>query len=358
MKIKWESAPITILENVFKYLGFRDRYHASQVCFQWYDAFYCPSLWSYLTIDGKVFTKKRKDMFMGPQKDVKHMFFESYLHCFGSKIRGIRFEPFDNYFNLYEFLFMISKYFDDFGTEAMPLLRSFEYAFFCIFDGNVTFGSGGRMLEVLVKTVRKLPSSVRRLELSNLFLSYYDSSMLLNSFCHLKHSLVVLNISNVTKDIRTASYTALLEMVNLERVSVSLLNISEPLIRALCCLPALREVCAIEDEFTQIFTLELMETQCPNELWAALTLTRCLTLEIHQDFSQPMLLLPKQCPFKRVTYRSKLRRLTIEDLMDLQKIFHATLREVYVETSYKTFCELYLPLQGFVSVPLLLQLEK
>lgn len=64
---KWCDLPDLLLENIFSYLGIREKYYASLVCRNWYRAFHLPLVWSRFTLEDNTLTRSRFNYYSGWQ---------------------------------------------------------------------------------------------------------------------------------------------------------------------------------------------------------------------------------------------------------------------------------------------------
>ncbi|KAF4521445.1 hypothetical protein B566_EDAN010602 [Ephemera danica] len=98
---RWDELPDLILERVFSYLSIRDRYNASQACRRWYEAFYLPYVWSTFVMGDSTLVRRKFNYYMG---------WQNCLATVGRNIKTLVFEPMYNFYNLYEFMVMLSYY--------------------------------------------------------------------------------------------------------------------------------------------------------------------------------------------------------------------------------------------------------
>ncbi|XP_037033542.1 uncharacterized protein LOC119072433 [Bradysia coprophila] len=207
----WCNLPDILLEQIFSHLSVKDRYYASLVCRNWYEAFYLPQVWSNFFVDDQTLTRAKFNYYSGWQYVLDHFRTQNCLNRIGTFIRGLDFRPLHSFNNLYQFMTLISWYMDqgrkNGGSNTVQIgdkINALNYLFPCNMaatndpEGIKLFGTGGQLLAALKRLLSNL-THLRTLKLIDLMLERYDAKHLLdevlNSCCLV---LKVLHLVNVT----------------------------------------------------------------------------------------------------------------------------------------------------------------
>ncbi|XP_022918109.1 uncharacterized protein [Onthophagus taurus] len=213
---KWCELPDLVLEQIFGYLTIRQRYYASLVCKNWYQAFHFPKVWSRFVLEDDTLTRGRFNYYSGWQYVLDHLRTSMCLSAVGKNIKHLTFEPMLNFYNLYEFINMISWYIEQSDKHtAMPeydgvgvKIRTLKFTFPCDMDmasrdeTEMTrlFGTGGRLLGALKRLMANL-SELKRLELIDLMLDSNEAQHLLDEVCVLRcltlKTLILINATRI-----------------------------------------------------------------------------------------------------------------------------------------------------------------
>ncbi|KAK3102902.1 hypothetical protein FSP39_014811 [Pinctada imbricata] len=127
----WADLPQILLEDILTMLDPRRRHVASQVCRAWYQAFYAPRVWETFVLKGRVLTRKKFNFFKGYQIELCPRKTQICLHRVGHLFKRIIVTPIHNFYNLFEFLRILSAYLGFFEDFPMPLLNTFHFTFAC-----------------------------------------------------------------------------------------------------------------------------------------------------------------------------------------------------------------------------------
>ncbi|XP_017777188.1 PREDICTED: F-box/LRR-repeat protein 21 [Nicrophorus vespilloides] len=213
---RWDELPDPILEQIFKYLTIRERYYASLVCRSWYEGFYLPYVWSEFVLGDSTLTRARFNYYQGWQYVLDHVRTQMCLTQVGPHFRKLTFEPMMNFFNLYEFMNMVSWYCEQNDNRLVNVkgvaakVRTLRFTFPCNmdsredFEGVTLFGTGGRLLGALKRLMSNLPK-LKRLELIDLMLDYKEAQHLLDGVCEAccltLDTLVLINATKMSHQI-------------------------------------------------------------------------------------------------------------------------------------------------------------
>ncbi|XP_017877267.1 uncharacterized protein LOC108623339 isoform X2 [Ceratina calcarata] len=190
----WDQTPDILLEEIFSYLTIRERYYASLVCRSWYRAFKLPRVWSTFTLGDNTLTRGKFNYHSGWQYVLDHMKTSTCLNKVGKNFRSLIFEPMLNFYNLYEFMNMISWYAERQGSDNTSVagvgtyMRRLKYTFPCNManrddaDNIRLFGTGGKLLEALKRLMRNF-HNLRCLELIDLMLDSKEALHLMDDMC-------------------------------------------------------------------------------------------------------------------------------------------------------------------------------
>ncbi|KAG7214068.1 hypothetical protein KM043_001433 [Ampulex compressa] len=190
----WDKVPDILLEEIFSYLTIRERYYASLVCKSWYRAFNLQNVWSTFTLEDTTLTRGKFNYYSGWQYVLDHMRTSTCLNKVGKNFRSLIFEPMLNFYNLYEFMNMVSWYTERQGSDNTSVagvgtyIRRLKFTFPCNManrddpDRVRLFGTGGKLLEALKRLMRNL-RNLRCLELIDLMLDSKEALHLMDDIC-------------------------------------------------------------------------------------------------------------------------------------------------------------------------------
>ncbi|XP_017756259.1 PREDICTED: uncharacterized protein LOC108548012 isoform X2 [Eufriesea mexicana] len=207
----WDQTPDMLLEEIFSYLTIRERYYASLVCKSWYRAFKLPKVWSTFTFEDTTLTRAKFNYHSGWQYVLDHMRTSTCLNKIGRNFRSLVFEPMLNFYNLYEFMNMVSWYTEKQGSDNTSVagvgtyIRRLKFTFPCNMTDSDNphsirlFGTGGKLLEALKRLMGNL-HNLRCLELIDLMLDSKDALNLMDDICaNCTQTLSKLVLINTTK---------------------------------------------------------------------------------------------------------------------------------------------------------------
>lgn len=208
----WNNLPDILLEEIFSYLTIRERYYASLVCRSWYHAFKLQRVWSVFALEDKTLTRGKFNYYSGWEYVLDHMRTSYCLNKVGRHFRTLIFQPMLNFYNLFEFMNMISWYTERQGADntSVPgvgtLIRRLKFTFPCNMQNRDdperirVFGTGGKLLEALKRLMANL-ENLRCLELIDLMLDNTEAMHLLDDVCsNCTEKLSKLVLINTTKN--------------------------------------------------------------------------------------------------------------------------------------------------------------
>ncbi|XP_014475367.1 PREDICTED: uncharacterized protein LOC106744832 isoform X1 [Dinoponera quadriceps] len=236
----WDQTPDILLEEIFSYLTIRERYYASLVCRSWYRAFKLRNVWSTFTLEDTTLTRGKFNYYSGWQYVLDHMRTSTCLNKVGRNFRSLIFEPMLNFYNLYEFMNMISWYAEQQGSDNTSVagvgtyIRRLKFTFPCNManrddpDRIRLFGTGGKLLEALKRLMRNL-QNLRCLELIDLMLDSKEALHLMDDICtNCTQTLSKLVLINTTRYVCPLLHVGV--FINLNVLVVSPQNLHEDII--------------------------------------------------------------------------------------------------------------------------------
>ncbi|XP_064625453.1 uncharacterized protein LOC135486532 [Lineus longissimus] len=231
MDAAWEDLPIIVLEEIFAMLSLRERFNASQVCKNWLDCFYSPRVWEKLEFQERSFTKKIFSVYQGLQYRFNHRKFQLSLGRIGAFIKKIVVHPVGDYYNLYEFMTVLDTYLTFFPDNPMPLLKTFDFTFYCENKGpagSFVYGTGGNIFRKLKVLISHMPY-LTNLKLQNVLLSLADAQNLLDDVLNnCGDTLKVLEMLNITSEMCPLFQVGMFR--NLRRLVISPQQLNEDLL--------------------------------------------------------------------------------------------------------------------------------
>ncbi|KAL1140335.1 hypothetical protein AAG570_000267 [Ranatra chinensis] len=238
----WDQLPDLIMEKVYGYLSMRERYYASMVCWSWYRAFYLPKAWEVFVFDETTLTRKRFNYYTGWQYILDHLRTQLCLSTVGEYFRILVFSPMTNFYNLYEFMNMISFYAEqqhlmgekctvkDIGRRVHTL----KYTFPCNMsprqeaDWGRLYGTGGKLLAAVKRLMSNL-CSLRHLELVDLMLDNFEALHLLDQVC-CDHCLTLQTLRLINPSKSPCQLLHVGVFINLQVLMISPQNLGEDLL--------------------------------------------------------------------------------------------------------------------------------
>ncbi|XP_063981305.1 uncharacterized protein LOC135164664 isoform X1 [Diachasmimorpha longicaudata] len=207
----WDQVPDIILEEIFSHLTTRERYYASLVCKSWYRAFKLPNVWAKFTLEDMTLTRGKYNYYSGWQYVLDHIRTSTCLNKVGRNFRSLTFEPMYNFYNLYEFMNMISWYIENQHSNDPSLagvgtqIRHLKFTFPCNMANSndpeqiKIFGTGGKLLEAVKRLAQNL-KCLRYLEFIDLMLDSREALYFLDEICtNCTETLRKLVLINATK---------------------------------------------------------------------------------------------------------------------------------------------------------------
>ncbi|KAK6180053.1 hypothetical protein SNE40_012271 [Patella caerulea] len=199
----WGSnLPQILLEDIFALLVPKHRHEASQVCRTWYQAFYAPRVWGTFVLMQTTLTKRRFNLYKGYQRELCPRKTQVCLHRVGSLFKKIIITPLSDFYNLYEFLRVLTAFLDCPEEYRMPLLHTFDFTFACEsrgMTGVIVHGTGGKILQIL-KSLLSNMHSLKHVKLNQLLLDAEEVQGLLEAIAlNCSESLLTLELLNCSK---------------------------------------------------------------------------------------------------------------------------------------------------------------
>ncbi|KYB25539.1 uncharacterized protein LOC658962 isoform X1 [Tribolium castaneum] len=240
---QWSELPDLLLEKIFSYLSIREKYYASLVCKSWYRAFHLPYVWSQFVLEDNTLTRGRFNYYSGWQYVLDHLRTQNCLSQVGRNFRKLTFEPMLNFYNLYEFMNMVSWCTEQSQNNDNPEfgvgknIHTLKFTFPC----NMTnrddterirlFGTGGKLLAALKRLMSNL-KKLKRLELIDLMLDPKEAQFLLDevceSCCMTLNTLSVINTTRVQYELFHVGV-----FLNLQVLYISPQNLGDDIIELL-----------------------------------------------------------------------------------------------------------------------------
>ncbi|XP_051161809.1 uncharacterized protein LOC127281876 isoform X2 [Leptopilina boulardi] len=240
MYSNWDQLPDILLEQIFSYLTIRERYYASLVCRNWYRAFKLQSVWSIFTLEDTTLTRGKFNYYSGWQYVLDHMRISACLNKVGRHFRCLIFEPMLNFYNLYEFMNMVSWYAEKQGSDNTSVagvgnhIRRLKFTFYCNManrdnpDRIRVFGTGGKLLEALKRLMINL-KNIKSLELIDLMLDSKEALFLMDDICaNCTESLTKLILINTTREFCPLLHVGV--FLNLHTLIISPQNLHEDVV--------------------------------------------------------------------------------------------------------------------------------
>lgn len=214
---EWDQLPDLIIERIFSYLSFSERFHCSLVCKSWYEAFHSPTVWHTFVLEDKILVRRKFNLCYGWQDYLDKLRSHFFLQKMGKHMRYLIFSPMSNMNGAnmqFQFIHILTTY-----AIRNPLdhIQHLKFTFSCpvlatsqISDGAVqahpglgtsssVYGTGGDMMTCLKSLMAILPG-LTRLELINLMLDSSEALKLLDQVCWTCcGTMHTLNLVNFTK---------------------------------------------------------------------------------------------------------------------------------------------------------------
>ncbi|XP_033223909.1 uncharacterized protein LOC117177374 isoform X2 [Belonocnema kinseyi] len=239
----WAQLPDILLEEIFSHLTVRERYDASLVCRSWYRAFKLQKVWSTFTFEDTTLTRGKFNYYSGWQYVLDHIRVSNCLNKVGKNFRHLIFEPMLNFYNLYEFMNMLSWYTEQQGSDNTSVagvgthIRRLKFTFICNManrdnpDRTRLFGTGGKLLEGLKRLMCNLVN-LKCLELIDLMLENKEALYLMDDICvNRTQTLSKLVLINTTKEPCPLLHVGV--FLNLNTLVISPQNLDEDVIELL-----------------------------------------------------------------------------------------------------------------------------
>ncbi|XP_054162350.1 uncharacterized protein LOC128960302 [Oppia nitens] len=202
----WQSLPDVLLEDIFGLLSIKEKHIASQVCKHWFHIFYSSKVWAIFVLNDETLTKRKYNYYLGYERTLDHYRTQIFLNRVGHQLKKIIIKPMVNFFNLYEFMKILSYFAEFYDQNPLRKVNTFDFTFSCHQllerDGNqeTVFGTGGKLLQSLMRLLRNL-KGLLYLSLRDLLLEPSEAQYLLDDVaincCQTLKSLTLLNCSKI-----------------------------------------------------------------------------------------------------------------------------------------------------------------
>ncbi|XP_057653336.1 uncharacterized protein LOC130892106 isoform X2 [Diorhabda carinulata] len=241
---KWSELPDLLLEEIFSYLEIREKYYASLVCRNWYRAFRLPYVWNRFVLRDNTLTRSRFNYYSGWQYVLDHVRCQACLAGFGKHFKHLTIKPMLNFYNLYEFMNMISWYTEQREQkENVELgvgsnIKFFKFTFPCDMtleeddsERNRLFGTGGKILQAIKRLMGNL-KKLENLQLIDLMLDPTEAQYLLDEVCESRcltlRTLFLINTTKVQYELLHVGV-----FLNLKELHISPQNLGDNLVELL-----------------------------------------------------------------------------------------------------------------------------
>ncbi|KAH9517685.1 hypothetical protein DERF_008330 [Dermatophagoides farinae] len=283
-RIYWNYMPIDILEEIFQLLSIKERHLASQVCPHWFECFYSPTIWTTLIVTDKSFTKRKFNYYLGYQRMIDSFKTQAFLWKFGTNIRRLIIKPMNNFFNLYEFMKILSQFAEHYQPNRLRNLNRFDFTFGCrpihqsingdnnnnndqlqqqhhhrrhhrLSTGDIrnddteVIGTGGKLLEALKELMYHLVG-LKYLALRDLLLCPDEARYLLDNVainCH--EQLRTLTLINCCKNSYAFLHVGI--FLNLDTLVISCQHLDEDVLILLALNRSLNHLYIVQTELTR-----------------------------------------------------------------------------------------------------------
>ncbi|BES95579.1 FBOX [Nesidiocoris tenuis] len=319
----WCELPDIIMEQIFSYLNISQRYNASMVCKRWNSAFYLPYVWHVFHFDDHTLTRRRFNYYSGWQHTLDHLRAQLCLGTVGRFFQHLVFTPMANFYNMYEFMNMISFYAEQQDSESCPVrgisrnIKALKYVFPCKYlsgdeeeatQEHPLYGTGGKLLDAVKRLMGNL-RNLRSLELTDLMLDNSEASTLLDDVCcECCQTLRILSISNLTK--RQCTLLHVGAFINLQILVIGPQNLGEDAIEMLSHTP-LKHLHITQTTLTPS-TAKSLSPKC----WQAVA-RRSPNLQVHLSLetkSEKALLWQEKAPVNSICVNSPLCKVSFSFL--------------------------------------------
>ncbi|XP_031350774.1 uncharacterized protein LOC116176386 isoform X2 [Photinus pyralis] len=238
----WSQLPDILLGKIFSYLSIRQKYYCSLVCRGWYRAFYLPEVWAQFVLEDSTLTRGRFNYYSGWQYVLDHLRTQACLAQVGKYFKHLTLDPMLNFYNLYEFMNMISWYTEQKARDIVKSgvgtnVRSLKFTFPCnMANRDETerirlFGTGGKLLDALKRLMSNL-RKLKKIELIDLMLDPQEAQYLLDGVCETCYltlqSIVLVNTTRVQYQILHVGI-----FLNLQVLVISPQNLGEDMVELL-----------------------------------------------------------------------------------------------------------------------------
>lgn len=272
-------------------------------------------------LKGRVLTKRKFNFFKGYQIELCPRKTQICLHRVGHLFKRIIITPMHNFYNLFEFLRILSAYLGFFEEFPMPHLNTFHFTFACEtrgMTGAIVHGTGGKILDVLKELLSRM-QHLRSLKLNHLLLDEAEVTGLIDAIqpdC--TSSLKSLEILNCSKN--PYPLTELSVFDNLQILTVSPQHVNEEVMIMLGT-SGLTELHLVQGRYTCDFQ------HVSDEAWKLLKQMSPyfrVNLEI-RGHTKSRLGLQPHAPVRKIVYDTPYAQFDNETAISVVHYYHETL---------------------------------
>lgn len=330
---QWSYLPDLILEQVFAHLNIRERYAASQVCRNWYYAFYLPNTWSTFVLTDTTLTRRKYNYYSGWQHILDHVRLSQCLCRVGFHFKRLIFEPMLNFYNLFEFMNMMSYFSEQQGLNNATVkgvgskVKTLRFTFPCNMAADDRercrlYGTGGKLLEALKRLMGNL-AALQFLELRDLMLDTTEGQTLLDEVC----AICALTLKELILVNATEAPCQLLHVgvfLNLQVLVISPQNLGEDVLMLLGQ-TKLRHLHILQNRFTPS---DLVLLPVSGRAWQACRKANpCLSVHLKVETPREReVIWQERAPVRSIIYDSPLMKVHSESIMATIDLYSEDLR--------------------------------
>lgn len=330
---QWSYLPDLILEQVFAHLNISERYSASQVCRNWYYAFYLPNTWSTFVLSDTTLTRRKYNYYSGWQHILDHVRMSQCLCKVGFNFKSLILEPMLNFYNLFEFMNMMSFFTEQQGLDNTTVkgvgskVKTLRFTFPCNMAADDRercrlYGTGGKLLEALKRLMGNLVS-LQYLELRDLMLDITEGQTLLDEVCATcSLTLKELILVNATEAPCQLLHVGI--FLNLQVLVISPQNLGEDVL-ALIGQTRLRHLHILQNRFTPS---ELILLPVSGRAWQLCRKSN-IHLSVHLELESQRereIIWQERAPVRSIIYNSPLAKIQSESIMTTIDLYAKDLR--------------------------------
>jgi F-box protein 39 len=317
----WIDLPDILLEDIFELMPPKTRHQCSQVCGRWYDTFYAPRVWHTFVLQGRVLTKQIRNLAEGYVRELCPRKTQVCFSRVGLYFKRILIPPMNDFYSLFEFMRVLSRFLTYFDEFPMPQLQVFQFTFACEtrgMAGVIVHGTGGKILDQLEVLLRSM-QNLKHLKLNQLLLEESAVTGFVAAIAtNLIGTLRSLELVNCTK----VPYPLpdLAQFDNLSKLTISPQHLDDEII-VLFATGGLCELHIVQDPYTCAADPVSADAW---KLVKQLSPYLKVTLEIRGNTKDDIMIQP-HAPVCSIIYSSPYSKLSGHVVMDLLYYYQGTL---------------------------------